>query len=128
MIRGRLVAVNGRPVTPEDYADDRARRMVDREFNLSHSAAKPAQNLVVAGRWVDEEAGASTASVMRRGVQVGEGATREVAAFLLDRDGFAGVPPTVLVRVYSKLWRVRGGGDDNRVDAHDEADEMDEGR
>ena len=58
MIRGRLVAVNGRPVTPEDYADDRARRMVDREFNLSHSAAKPAQNLVVAGRWVDEEAGA----------------------------------------------------------------------
>jgi hypothetical protein len=70
---------------------------------------------------VDEEAGASTASVMRRGVQVGEGATREVAAFLLDRDGFAGVPPTVVVRVYSKLWRVRGG-------AHEEADEVDEGR
>lgn len=58
MIRGRLVAVNGRPVTPEDYADERARRLVDREFNLSHSAAKPVQNLVVAGRWVDEEADA----------------------------------------------------------------------
>ena len=58
MIRGRLVAVNGRPVTPEDYADERARRLVDREFNLSHSAAKPVQNLVVAGRWVEEEAGA----------------------------------------------------------------------
>lgn len=58
MIRGRLVAVNGRPVTPEDYADERARRLVDREFNLSHSAAKPVQNLVVAGRWVEEEADA----------------------------------------------------------------------
>ena len=58
MIRGRLLAVNGRPVTPEDYADERARRLVDREFNLSHSAAQPVQNLVVAGRWVEEEAGA----------------------------------------------------------------------
>jgi putative ABC transport system permease protein len=58
MIRGRLLAVNGRTVTPEDYADERARRLVDREFNLSHSAAKPVQNLVVAGRWVEEEAGA----------------------------------------------------------------------
>ncbi len=58
MIRGRLVAVNGRTVTPDDYADERARRLVDREFNLSHSAAKPVQNLVVDGRWVEEEAGA----------------------------------------------------------------------
>jgi len=58
MIRGRLLAVNGRPVTPEDYADERARRLVDREFNLSHSAAQPVQNLVVDGRWVEEEAGA----------------------------------------------------------------------
>lgn len=58
MIRGRLVAVNGRPVTPEDYTDERARRLVDREFNLSHSAVQPVQNLVVDGRWVEEEAGA----------------------------------------------------------------------
>lgn len=58
MIRGRLVAVNGRTVTPDDYTDERARRLVDREFNLSHSAAKPVQNLVVAGRWLEEEAGA----------------------------------------------------------------------
>ncbi|GDX56507.1 inner membrane transport permease [Comamonadaceae bacterium] len=58
MIRGRLVAVNGRPVTPEDYTDERARRLVDREFNLSHSAVQPVQNLVVDGRWVEEEAAA----------------------------------------------------------------------
>ena len=58
MIRGRLVAVNDKSVTPDDYADDRAKRLVDREFNLSNSATQPAQNQVVAGRWTDEEAGA----------------------------------------------------------------------
>lgn len=58
MIRGRLVAVNGKTVTPDDYVDDRAKRLVDREFNLSHSARQPAQNEVVAGRWTEEEQGA----------------------------------------------------------------------
>jgi putative ABC transport system permease protein len=58
MIRGRLVAVNGKTVTPDDYVEDRAKRLVDREFNLSHSAEKPAQNEVVAGRWIEEEQGA----------------------------------------------------------------------
>ena len=58
MIRGRLVAVNGKSVTPDDYADERAKHMIDREFNLSHSATRPEHNQVVAGRWTDEEAGA----------------------------------------------------------------------
>ncbi|HSV44190.1 MAG TPA: FtsX-like permease family protein [Ramlibacter sp.] len=58
MIRGRLVAVNGKPVSPDDYAEDRAKRLVDREFNLSHSAQQPAHNEVVAGRWTPEEQGA----------------------------------------------------------------------
>ncbi|NMM12136.1 MAG: FtsX-like permease family protein [Rhodoferax sp.] len=58
MIRGRLVAVNGKAVTPDDYVDDRAKRLVDREFNLSNSAQKPSQNDVVAGRWTEEEQGA----------------------------------------------------------------------
>ena len=55
MIRGRLVAVNGQPVKPEDYADARAQRLVDREFNLSNAAALPAHNQVLAGRWTPEE-------------------------------------------------------------------------
>jgi putative ABC transport system permease protein len=55
MIRGRLVAINGRNVSPEDYPDDRAQRLVDREFNLSHSATQPSQNVVVAGRWQANE-------------------------------------------------------------------------
>ena len=58
MIRGRLIAINGKTVTPDDYADDRAKRLVDREFNLSHSAQQPQQNELVAGRWISEEQGA----------------------------------------------------------------------
>jgi len=58
MIRGRLVAVNGRSVSSDDYTDERARRLVDREFNLSHSATRPDNNQVVGGAWTPEEAGA----------------------------------------------------------------------
>lgn len=55
MIRGRLVAINGRAIAPESYADDRARRLVDREFNLSHDAVLPQHNQVIAGRWTADE-------------------------------------------------------------------------
>ena len=56
MIRGRLVAVNGKPVAPDQYTDERAARLVDREFNLSHSAERPEHNSIAAGRWTPEEA------------------------------------------------------------------------
>lgn len=58
MIRGRLVAINGRPVGPDDFTEDRAKRLVDREFNLSFSAKAPANNAIVAGRWMEDEPGA----------------------------------------------------------------------
>jgi putative ABC transport system permease protein len=58
MIRGRLVAINGKSMSPDDFADDRAKRMVDREFNLSTSATQPRHNEVIAGTWTDNEAGA----------------------------------------------------------------------
>lgn len=54
MIRGRLVQVNDRPITGETYVEDRARRLVDREFNLSTMREVPEQNQVVAGRWYDD--------------------------------------------------------------------------
>ena len=56
MIRGRLVAIDGRPVDAERYADPRAARLVEREFNLSHEAALPPHNRVAAGRWTADEA------------------------------------------------------------------------
>lgn len=85
MIRGRLVAVNGRDVKPEDYAEDRARRLLDREFNLSHSATLPVHNPVTAGRWTPEEAGA---------ISMEEGIAKTLGLKLGDtlRFDIAGVP------------------------------------
>ena len=48
MIRGRLVAINDKTVAPDDMADARAKRLLDREFNLSHGATLPAHNKVSA--------------------------------------------------------------------------------
>jgi putative ABC transport system permease protein len=58
MARGRLLAINGRAVAPKDFEDERARRLVDREFNLSHASQPPGHNELVGGRFVAEQAGA----------------------------------------------------------------------
>jgi putative ABC transport system permease protein len=55
MIRARLVAVNGNTVTPDSYTEERAQRLVDREFNVSFNAHAPEHNTVVAGEWQAEE-------------------------------------------------------------------------
>ncbi|WP_019939442.1 ABC transporter permease [Bordetella sp. FB-8] len=52
MVRGRLIAVNGKPVGPDDYDDPRAKRLVDREFNLSYDASLPKGNRIAQGRWL----------------------------------------------------------------------------
>ncbi len=54
MIRGRLVQINGQPVTNDSYQEDRAKRLVDREFNLSTMRDVPAQNTIVGGKWFDD--------------------------------------------------------------------------
>jgi putative ABC transport system permease protein len=51
MIRGRLTAINERPVRAEDYAESRTQRLAEREFNLSFARALPETNRIVAGRW-----------------------------------------------------------------------------
>ncbi len=51
MVRGRLVGIGGRDVTPDDFADERARRLVTREFNLSWAGRLQPDNRVVAGSW-----------------------------------------------------------------------------
>ena len=51
MIRGRLISVNGKAIGPENFSDDRARRLVDREFNLSYMDTLPAHNTVSLGNW-----------------------------------------------------------------------------
>jgi putative ABC transport system permease protein len=79
MIRGRLVSVNGKAVKPEDYTDERAKRLVEREFNLSHDAALPAHNTVVRGAWKAEEADA---------LSVEDGLAQTLKLGLGDRLGF----------------------------------------
>ena len=51
MVRGRATALNGKPVAEGDYTEERARRLIEREFNLSYMTAPPAHNQIVAGRW-----------------------------------------------------------------------------
>jgi putative ABC transport system permease protein len=76
MIRGRLVAINGKAASTDDYLDDRAKRLLDREFNLSHAAELPRHNQVSAGRWVAEEPG---------GLSVEEGLAETLRLKLGDR-------------------------------------------
>jgi putative ABC transport system permease protein len=51
MVRGRLSAVNGQPVAARDFEEERARRLVEREFNLSFAEEPPPHNSIAAGRW-----------------------------------------------------------------------------
>ena len=51
MIRGRLTAIDGRPVAMMRFADHRGEEFANREQNLTWSAALGADNRVVAGRW-----------------------------------------------------------------------------
>ncbi|HVB48661.1 MAG TPA: FtsX-like permease family protein, partial [Burkholderiales bacterium] len=51
MVRGRLVAENGKPVSARAFTDERARHLVEREFNLSYASSPPSYNRIVAGRW-----------------------------------------------------------------------------
>lgn len=56
MVRGRLIAKNGRPVAPEDFGTPRAQRLVAREFNLSWAAELQSDNRITAGQWWTQEA------------------------------------------------------------------------
>lgn len=51
MVRGRLTAVNGRQVLPKDYENERAQRLVAREFNLSWASRLQSDNKIAAGQW-----------------------------------------------------------------------------
>ncbi|WP_298831748.1 FtsX-like permease family protein [uncultured Piscinibacter sp.] len=82
MIRGRLVAINGKSVRPEDMAEERAKRLVDREFNLSHTAVLPKHNQLDGGRWVADEPNALSVEeglAKSLGLQLGDSLRFDVA-------------------------------------------------
>ncbi len=97
MIRGRLVQVDGRNIGPESYAEDRAQRLVEREFNLSTMAALPPQNTVVEGAWFDASA--------RAEASVEQGLAKTLGLKLGDQLRFdvAGVPVDVTITSLRKL-------------------------
>jgi len=56
MVRGRLVAINSNPVDPGRYRAERARGLIEREFNLSYAVEAPAYNRILQGRWFGRDA------------------------------------------------------------------------
>lgn len=82
MVRGRLLAINDQPVSADRYEDDRARRMVDREFNLSYASSLPSGNDIVEGRWLDparHELSLESGLAGTLGIHVGDALTFDVA-------------------------------------------------
>lgn len=53
MIRGRLLQVEGRNINSATYTEERAQRLVEREFNLSTLTDLPVHNTITEGRWFD---------------------------------------------------------------------------
>lgn len=51
MVRARLLAINNQKVNADNYQDERAKRLISREFNLSWAAEMQADNRLIAGQW-----------------------------------------------------------------------------
>lgn len=88
MIRGRLLQIGERRVGPESYAEERAQRLVEREFNLSTMAGMPAHNRIVEGRWFDGQQGpeASVEQGLAKtlGIRLGDALRFDVAGVPVD--------------------------------------------
>ncbi len=51
MVKGRLVAIDGREISGSDYPEPKARALVEREFNLSYAEHLPSWNAITGGKW-----------------------------------------------------------------------------
>jgi len=95
MVRARLTAINGRAVGAADYTDERARRQIDREFNLSFMQTPPPGNQVTGGHWF-------TAGDLAQGsVSVEVWIAERLGITLGDRLSFSGGGANVTVPVSS---------------------------
>ena len=82
MVRGRLTAVNGKAVSEADFTEERAKRLVEREFNLSYMDRLPGHNTLAAGRWLDprgKELSVEEGIAERLGWKLGDELTFSVA-------------------------------------------------
>ena len=82
MVRGRLIAINERDISPNDFVEDNAKRLVDREFNLSYTDQLPLGNRVTEGRWIGGDSpqiSMETGIAKTLKVKIGDRMTFEVA-------------------------------------------------
>ena len=82
MVRGRLVQINQRQIGDKSFGDERAKQLVDREFNLSTMATLPPQNLITDGRWFDDtraEASVEVGLATTLGLKLGDTLTFDIA-------------------------------------------------
>jgi putative ABC transport system permease protein len=83
MVRGRLIAINERSISGDDYPDPRARALVEREFNLSYMQQMPAWNSLVSGQWWQststDELSVEEGIAKTLGIHLGDRLTYDVA-------------------------------------------------
>jgi putative ABC transport system permease protein len=68
MIRGRLVSINQKPVSPDMYSEERAKRLISRDFNLSTAAQMQTDNKLLEGRWWRAEEASSNYLSIEEGI------------------------------------------------------------
>src|SRR5690606_29443801 len=82
--------VNNAPLDTSQYVDERARRLAEREFNLSWAADMQADNQMLEGRWwTADEHGQEQVSLEQDladtlGLKLGDKLTYDIAGTLLD--------------------------------------------
>ena len=89
MIRAPLTAVNGKTITSATYTSDDARRLSNREFNLSTMIQAPQGNEIVDGAWYKDAPGVSEASVEQGiaktlGLKLGDVMRFDMAGIVVD--------------------------------------------
>lgn len=97
MIRGRLTRINGTEVSAASYDEERAQRLVEREFNLSWRADLPEGNRITGGRWfapaAKDEASVEEGLAKTLGLKLGD---------MLEFD-ISGTPVTIRISSLRKL-------------------------
>jgi len=87
MIRGRLLSVDGRDISSASYDEERAQRLVEREFNLSSLSQLPEHNTIVEGRWfagAQPEASVEQGLANTLGLKLGDLLRFDVAGLRID--------------------------------------------
>lgn len=80
MVLGRLVEINEKPVSPDAYQEERAKRLLIREFNMSATQNIPEGNIITNGKWFSKN--------QKDGFSVEEGIAKTLKLKMGDRLGF----------------------------------------